>query len=113
MTPAHPHPTRSAPQPSSQLRVGRRPPLDAVDASSSVTTVLDPSHADRRHRRGAGWWRWLALPVVAVALGACSNGDPAISPTPGGTRAPSPDATVPAPNGTNMGAPPINAGTAP
>jgi hypothetical protein len=57
------------------------------------------------------WRRWLALPLVAVALGACSNGNPANSPAPGGTRAPSPDATVRAPNGTNMGASPINAGT--
>ncbi len=61
------------------------------------------------------WGRtWLVAPAIAlaVALAACSNADPVETPTPGGTSAPSPDATVRAPNGTNMGAPPINAGTA-
>jgi hypothetical protein len=62
-------------------------------------------------RRPAARWRWLALPIAAVALGACSSADPVDSPLPGGTRPPSSAATVRAPNGTNMGAPPINAGT--
>jgi len=57
------------------------------------------------------WSRWLTASVIVIALAACSGTDPVESPTPGGTRPPSSDATVRAPNGTNMGAPPINAGT--
>jgi hypothetical protein len=79
-----------------------RAPSDGVDA---------PSVALRARRPGAAHWRWLAVPIAAVALGACSNADPVESPPPGGTRPPSSDAPVRAPNGTTMGAPPINAGT--
>jgi hypothetical protein len=53
----------------------------------------------------------VVLSLAIVALGACSGADPVDTPAPGGTKPLSSDATVRAPNGTNMGAPPINAGT--
>jgi hypothetical protein len=82
------------------------------DRSQPPTSTPDGRpHVIRRRTAAGGWRQWLALPVVAVALGACSGADPVDSPPPGGTRPPSSDATVRAPNGTNMGAPPINAGT--
>jgi hypothetical protein len=89
------------------------PSPDLADGDSSQPRTSTPGGSGRRPHviRRAGWRRWLGPPVVAVALGACSGAHPVDSPPPGGTRPPSSDATVRAPNRTNMGAPPINAGT--
>jgi len=112
MTPTRPSPGLVGDESSSQAMsiltaVGWRLP----DAESTPGGPVGRPHVMRRRTAPAGWRRWLALPVVAVVLGACSSADPVESPPPGGTRPPSSDATVRAPNGTNMGAPPINAGT--
>jgi hypothetical protein len=77
--------------------------------SSQQLTLMNPDGAVRlRPSRRP----WLVAPAIALALVACSSADSVDTPPPGGTSAPSPDATVRAPNGTNMGASPINGGTA-
>jgi len=52
-----------------------------------------------------------AVLVSVLTVAACEDDSPS-SPAPGATRPPN-SADVRAPNGTNMGAPPLNAGTAP
>jgi hypothetical protein len=86
----------------------RRRSIDAAPVSRQTKIARAP--IGQRSGRRSGWLG--AAPLVVIALASCSNDGPTNTPPPGGTRAPSSDATVRAPNGTNMGAPPINAGTA-
>lgn len=60
----------------------------------------------RRFRRAAA-----CVLLAAFGVTACSDDEPSESPAPGGTSDQLDGSIVRAPNGTNMGAPPINAGT--
>ena len=69
----------------------------------------DAHHPIRRHPL-----RSLAVcAIVGIGLTSCANGDTVESPTPGATDPTSSGDSVRAPNGTTMGAPPLNAGTEP